>query len=274
MKNAKPIQTPQFASSHVWQHRRLIFTLAKREVSARFRGSILGVFWALLLPLTMLAIYSLVFGVIFKARWGVETGAKGEFAIILFTGLLLHALLADLITRSPLLMVHNANFVKKVVFPLEILPVVALLSGLFQFCVGFAVLLVGAVLVYGTLPLTLLFAPLIVWPFACIVLGGCWFLAAVGVYFRDIAQVMGVAATLLLFFSTVFYPAEHLPAALQPLIYLNPISFAADQLRLVTLQGAWPDWNGLALYYAAAFFALAFGFAVFQRARKGFADVL
>jgi lipopolysaccharide transport system permease protein len=260
--------------SHLGRHLPLLLALTRREVAARFKGSFFGLFWALLLPLTMLAIYGFVFGVVMDARGVAESGPRGEFALYLFAGLLLHGLLAEVLNRSPHLLLHQVNFVKKVVFPVEILPLVLVLSALFQFLVGYAVLLVGVLFIHGALPLTVLWMPLVLLPFCLVLAGASWLLSAIGAYFRDIGHLMGVATTLLLFLSTVFYPATRLPLAFRPLIYLNPLSLAADELRAVSITGAAPGWQALLLYGAAALLIACAGFCVFGRLRKGFADVL
>jgi lipopolysaccharide transport system permease protein len=260
--------------SSLRRHLPLILALTRREVAARFRGSFLGLFWALLLPLTMLAIYGFVFGVVMGARGTQAAASHGEYALYLFAGLLLHGLLAEVLNRSPHLLLHQVNFVKKIVFPVEILPLVLVLSALFQFLVGYGVLLLGILLMHGTLPPTVLLMPLILLPFCLVLAGASWLLSAIGAYFRDIGHLMGVATTVLLFLSTVFYPAERLPLAFRPLIYLNPLSLAADELRTVSITGANPNWQALLLYGAAALLIACAGFCVFGRLRKGFADVL
>jgi lipopolysaccharide transport system permease protein len=252
----------------------LIGRLAGRDVQARYRSSALGLLWALFLPLVMLAVYSFVFTIVFKARWDMATGAKGEFAIILFSGLILHQWFTDVLVRSPNLIVEQANFVKKIIFPLHILTPVHVVSTAVHFAISLAVMLAGAYFIYGSLPATLLYLPIILAPFVILMLGLSWFLAAIGVFVRDVAHIMGILSTVLLFFSTIFYPASRLPEKLQPLLYLNPLSFIVDSVRDVALWGKAPHWEGLGIYTLIAVAMYVIGLWVFNKTRKGFADVL
>ncbi len=249
--------------------------LSKRNIISRYKGSILGIIWALITPLVMLAIYSFVFTVVFKARWGVDNSdTKGQFAIILFSGLIIHAFFAECISRVPTLIIENTNFVKKVIFPLEILVPTMIMSSLFQFLVSFLVLLCGVIYVSGAIHLTIFLLPIILLPFILMTFGISWFLSSLGVYIRDISHIMGVLVTVLLFMSTIFYPVSALPIELQEIIYLNPLSFIVDQFREVVLYGNMPNWNGLAIYSIISIIVYFCGFWWFQKTRRGFSDVL
>lgn len=266
--------SPIAAIGSLARHRGLLRQFVLRQVSSRYRGSMLGIVWSLMNPLLMLMVYSFVFVVVFKARWGTDTGPRGEFAVMLFSGLILHGFLAECISRAPGLILENRNLVKKVVFPLELLPVAAVCSALFQLLVSLVVLLLGVLLVYHRVPLTFLYLPLILLPLVMFALGFSWFLASLGTYLRDTAQITGILVAILLFLSTIFYPADHLPAPADALIYLNPLSFAADELRAVALLGMAPHWAALALYSVLATLTAIIGFAWFQKTRAGFADVV
>jgi len=222
----------------------------------------------------MLGIYSFVFTVVFQARFGAETGAKGEFAIILFSGLILHSLLSEILARSPMAIIENANFVKKVIFPLQILSPVIVLTALFQFFISFLVLVFGVVIVYGSVSATILYMPIVILPFILMCCGFSYILASLGVYIRDVAHIMGLLITILLFFSTIFYPASALPIYLQWVIYLNPLSFIVDQFRNVVVTGDEILWGWYVLYSFVSCVIFYFGFWFFQKARRGFADVL
>jgi lipopolysaccharide transport system permease protein len=261
--------------SSPWQHRFLLGQLVRRTVLVSYRGSVAGVLWSLAQPLLMLAVYTFVFGTVFKVRWwgtGNEHGV--ELAVTLFVGLLVFRLLSDCLARAPNLVVEQAHLVKRIVFPLEILPWVALGGALFQFAAGLLILLVALPLVRGGLPWTAVLAPLVIAPLALMCLGLGWSLAAIGVYLRDTEQAMGVVLSALLFLSPIFYPLAALPAPYRPYLLLNPATFPIEQARAVLLHGRVPDWFGLGLYTLIALAVAWLGVTGFQRARAGFADVL
>ena len=258
----------------VWHHRYLVGQLARREVLGRYRGSVIGLAWSFLNPLLMLAVYTVFFSVAFKARWGGATVAQGDFAIVLFAGLIVHGIFAESVTRAPALMTQHINFVKKVVFPLEILPCVSVVASLFHAGISLFILLAAQLVLQHTLVWTAVFFPLVIAPFVLLLVGVSWMLAAIGVYVRDIVHVMGVFTSVMLFLSPVFYPVASLPEALQPWIMLNPLTFVIEQVRAVVLLGQLPDWQGLAVYAGVSAVVAWCGFFVFQTMRRGFADVL
>jgi homopolymeric O-antigen transport system permease protein len=279
-------RSPSRLVRHGWTARfleraSLSYSLARHEVLGRYRGSALGLLWSLLTPLFMLAIYTFVFGTIFKARWnGTEASSSGEthstaeFAIILFAGLIVFQLFAEVINRAPTLILSHATYVKKVVFPLEILPVVALGSALFHALISLAVLLTFSLFVHGSIPLTALLLPLVLAPFLVMILGLSWFLASLGVYVRDISQFLGTVVTALLFLSPVFFPASALPEHIRSFIFLNPLALPAEEARNVLIWGKAPDWHALGLYAIVALGVATLGRLWFEKMRKGFADVL
>ena len=258
----------------LWVHRQLIARMSQREVIGRYRGSALGLVWSFLTPLFMLAIYTFVFSVVFKARWGAGEESRTQFAVVLFAGLIVHALFAEVINRAPQLVLGNVNYVKKVVFPLEILPVVQLVAAVFHGLVSVAVLLVAKFFFMGSVPMTALFFPLVILPLLILILGLSWALASLGVFARDVGQTIGLITSVMLFMSPVFFPVESLPASLQPWMRLNPLTFIIEQVRAVLVWGHEPHWSGLLLYAIIAVAVAWLGFAWFQKTRKGFADVL
>jgi lipopolysaccharide transport system permease protein len=185
--------------------------MVKRDVAGRYRGSILGLFWSLFNPILMLVIYTFVFSVVFKARWSVDSDSKTEFALMLFAGLMIFNLFAECVNRAPTLVIGNVNYVKKVVFPLEILPWVSLGSALFHFLVSLCVWLVACVVLFGELQVTALLLPVVLFPLLMFILGVAWFIAALGVYLRDVGQIVGVLTSVLMFLSPIFYPLSALP---------------------------------------------------------------
>lgn len=256
------------------RNRGLLKHLVRREIEGRYRGSMLGLLWSFLNPLVMLAVYTVVFGVVFKSRWGETQGDVRQFALVLFAGMVVFNLFAECVGRAPSLIIGNTNYVKKVVFPLEILPWVSFGAALFHVLISLGVLLVFNVWVNHTFSWTVVFFPFLLVPFALFVVGLSWLLAALGVFLRDIGQVMGLAISVVMFLSPLFYPVSAVPPRFQTLMYLNPLTFVIEQSRGLVLQGNPPDWTGLALYTVGAAVVAYGGFYFFQRSRKGFADVM
>jgi lipopolysaccharide transport system permease protein len=262
-----------FAS--LWRNRGLILQLSKREVIGRYRGSIMGLAWSFLNPLLMLAVYTFLFSVVFKSRWGVpDSENTGNFAILMFIGIIIHGIFAECVGRAPGLVLNNANYVKKVVFPLEILPWVALCSTLFQAGVSVVMLLGAQLLLNHTITLTAAFFPIIVVPLLLITMGFAWFLAATGVYLRDVSQTVGLLTTILLFLSPVFYPRTALPSDFQKWQSFSPLTFPLEEGRKSLIFGQPPDMGGWVLYMLVSLLIAWLGFWWFQKSRKGFADVL
>jgi lipopolysaccharide transport system permease protein len=259
----------------LWRNRQLILQMTKREVVGRYQGSALGLIWTFLNPVFMLAVYTFVFSVVFKARWGVGgEESRTQFAVVLFVGMIVHGLFAEVLNRAPGLVLSNVNYVKKVVFPLEILPVVSIGAALFHSLISLGVLLIAFVLFNGYLQWTAVLVPLILLPLVILTLGLAWMLASLGVFLRDVGQTIGIITTVMLFLAPVFYPVTALPEEIRPWIMANPLTFIIEQAREVLIWGRMPDWIGLGCYTAVAVAITWAGYAWFQKTRKGFADVL
>lgn len=258
----------------LWRHRDLIIQMTRREVVGRYKGSMMGLLWSFLNPLFMLAVYTFVFSVVFKAKWGGGDESRSQFAIVLFAGLIVQTLFAEILNRAPGVILGNANYVKKVVFPLEVLVVIAAGSALFHTVVSLGVLLGAFLVLNGYLHWTIIYLPLIFLPLLMFSVGCAWVIASVGVYARDVSQIVGVLTTILLFLSPVFFPVSALPARIQPWIMVNPLSFIIEQVRAVVVWGNSPSWGGLVIYALIAASFAWLGYAWFQKTRKGFADVL
>jgi homopolymeric O-antigen transport system permease protein len=257
----------------LWLNRHLLMQMVQREVVGRYKGSVMGLSWSFLHPLLMLAVYTFVFGVVFQARW--QTSASHEdFALNLFAGLVVFGVFAECITRAPGLVLANINYVKKVVFPLEILAPSIVIAALFHAAISLIILLMFYMFVHGVPHLTVLWLPVIWLPFILLVLGLSWFLSALGVYLRDVAQVIGVMTTALMFLSPIFYPVSALPEGVRDWMFLNPLALIIEQTRSVILLGQAPDGLALAIYAAVSAVIYALGFVWFKKTRKGFADVL
>ena len=266
--------TPREMVASLWRNRSLARALIKREVVGRYRGSVLGILWSFFNPVFMLAIYTFFFSVVFKARWHTNSDSKTEFAIVLFAGMLVFNLFAETTNRSPGLILSNINYVKKVVFPLEILPWISVGSALFHALVSLGAWLVFYTLIFGVPHATALLFPLIVLPLILFTLGLSWFLASLGVYLRDVGQIVGIVTTALMFLTPIFYQVTSLPAEYQRFLLLNPLTPAVQQAREVLIWGHVPGIGHFVAYFLVSLFVAWLGFAWFQKTRKGFADVL
>jgi lipopolysaccharide transport system permease protein len=260
----------------LWHNRQLISQMTKREVVGRYKGSALGLAWSFFNPIFMLVVYTFVFSEIFKSRWGGVGGddSKTQFALVLFVGMIVLSLFSDVLNRAPSLVLGNVNYVKKVVFPLEILPVIAMGAALFHSLISLCVLLAAFVLFNGYLQWTAIFTPLVLLPLVILTMGLAWMLASLGVFLRDIGQTIGIITTVLMFLSPVFYPITAVPERFHPFIMANPLTFIIEQAREVLIWGHVPNWTGLSAYTLAAAAIAWAGYAWFQKTRKGFADVL
>lgn len=258
-----------------WDNRNLIFQLTKRDITSRYKGSIVGLAWAVFNPIFMLAVYTFVFTVVFKARWGSESlHDQVEFSALIFVGMLIHGFFADTLIRAPNLIIQNVNYVKKVVFPIEVLPLTSLLVSGFYSLIGLVVLLISFLVLKGFLNWTIIFLPILILPFAFFTLGFSFFLASTGVYLRDISQIMGMLTSVLLFLSPVFYPLSAVPEKFIPFIMLNPLTFVIQESRSILIFGHLPNWNTLFIYTVLSLLVAWAGLTIFQRLRRGFADVL
>jgi lipopolysaccharide transport system permease protein len=256
-------------------HRELLWELVKRDFIGRYKGSALGVVWSLFNPLLMLAIYTFVFSVALKARWGENVGnGKVAFAIVLFSGIVVHTFFAECLNRAPSLIVSHANYVKKVVFPLEVLPWMALLSALLHFLVSFTVLLVFCLIDGVAIRPSILLVPVALLPLVLMIIGLTWVLASLGVYLRDLSQIMGVFTSIALFLAPIFYPIESLPAAYQALLKWNPISLPVIQIRNLLLWAKPFEWGAWSVSLAVGVTICVVGYWWFQKSRRGFADVV
>ena len=268
----QPISLTALANS-LWRNRQLIVQMTKREVVGRYKGSAMGLAWSFFNPVFMLVVYTFVFSVIFQSRWGGDE-SKTLFAVVLFVGMIVLGLFSEVLNRAPSLILSNVNYVKKVIFPLEILPVISMGAALFHSLISLGVLLAAFVLFNGFLHWTIIFAPLIFLPLIIVTLGLAWILAAIGVFLRDVGQTISIITTVLMFLSPVFYPVTAVPEKFRPFIMANPLTFIIEQAREVLIWGHLPDWIGLGIYTIAAVAVAWAGFALFQKTRKGFADVL
>jgi lipopolysaccharide transport system permease protein len=257
----------------IWENRVLIFRLALRELSARWRGTLLGVFWSLVTPLLTFIVYSFAFGVIFRARWSGAL-AEGNYPLILFSGIVTFGIFSEVINRAPMLILENVSYVKKVIFPLEILSVISVLVSLSNAVFGFAVLLGAQLIILHSFPWTVLLIPFILLPYCFIALGISWMLSSLGVFLRDIRQLVPVLTSLLMFLTPVFYPTANVPLKYRWIVDVNPLTPTLNQMRQA-LYGA-GEFNTIsyAISWMLALACVSVGYFWFVKTRKAFADVL
>lgn len=258
--------------------RHMLVQLVVRDVAGRYRGSFGGIAWSLITPVLMLAVYLFVFGVVFNPRQPAAGGAPpqglAQFGLSLFCGILVHAMFAECLVRSPGVIVAQPSYVKKIVFPLELLPLVTVGSALFHLAVGVGVLLAGSVVLGAPPGWAVLALPLALAPLVLMCAGVAWFTASLGVFLRDIGQLAGLAATVMMFLSPVFYPVSALPADWRWLAWASPITFPIESVRGLLLRDALPDPAGLAGYWLLSLATCWLGWLWFDKTRRGFADVL
>ncbi|PLC52509.1 sugar ABC transporter permease [Pollutimonas nitritireducens] len=271
-----PPTSPASLACSLWRNRNLILQMTKREVVGRYRGSVMGLAWSFFNPIFMLLVYTFVFAVVFKARWGASNIEESRtlFAIVLFVGLIVHGLFAEVLNRAPGLIISNVNYVKKVIFPLEVLPVVAMGAALFHSTISLIVLLAAFALFNGYIHWTVIFFPLVLLPLIIITLGLAWILASLGVFLRDVGQTISIITMVMLFMAPVFYPITAVPRQLRSIIMANPLTVIIEQAREVLIWGRLPNWTLLSLYTVVALAVAWVGYAWFQKTRKGFADVI
>lgn len=236
----------------------------------------LGILWSLLIPLFMLAIYTFVFGYIFTSKWsGVSASSSiGDYAIILFSGLITFQVFGEVVSRSPTLIVASPSYVKKIVFPMQILSLVAIGSALFNLFVSLVVLIAFMLVFRHNVPVTVLWLPIILIPYCLMIAGISWFLAALGVYVRDVGQILGTIVTAMMFLSPIFYPISALPQRIQTLVLINPVAAPVELARNAIVFGERPHFLVLATYTVVSIAICWLGFTWFQKTKKGFADVL
>jgi lipopolysaccharide transport system permease protein len=273
--SARQYASPVRMVQSLWAHRELIGQFIKRATLQRYKGSYLGIFWSFVTPVVMLLVYTFVFSVIFKARWeGAITDSHAEFALALFAGLIAFNIFSESITAAPGLIISNPNYVKKVIFPLEILTVSSLGAALINSLFSLTILLIGSVLILGHISLTLPFLPLMYLPLIFLCLGLSWFLASLGVFIRDIGHLLGVAVQILFFLTPIFYPISSIPEGYRFIVYLNPLTFIVNHFRRVILFNQMPDWDEFVVITAITFVVCMLGYIWFMKSKKTFADVV
>ena len=257
------------------RNRSLLWQFVKRNIAVRYRGAMLGFVWSFVQPLMMLCVYTFVFSIVLKARWGMDTGdSKGAFAIIMFCGMALYNIFAECIAGSCGVILANPNLVKKVIFPLDVLPLAQTFSTFILSTVWFFLLFLGVIFIYGKLSFTMLLLPLVLIPLFLFTQGVSYFVASLGVYVRDTSYVVQVILQVLFFMTPIFYPISVVPKQYRWPLEANPLTILIEQARNVFLYGKLPDWTFLGIAFLISVIVLQLGFVWFTRTKKGFADVL
>lgn len=266
---------PVVMMRNLWRQRELIVQLAKRDIQGRYRATHLGLLWSVITPLLLLVIYTFVFAVVFQSRWSdAAPESKAEFALTMFCGMLLFNLFSEVVNRAPAMIVSNPNYVKKVVFPLEIFVVAGLLSALFNLLVGFVVWGAGMFLLMHTPPWTVVWLPAVILPVCLVTAGISWFLASLGVFMRDIGHFVILATQVLFFITPIFYSIQRVQPPFRRILEINPLSHSVEDARRVMIRGLAPDWVWWAPTLAAAALLAWAGYAFFMKSKRAFADVV
>jgi lipopolysaccharide transport system permease protein len=240
----------------------------------RYRGSVLGVFWAVLNPLLMLAIYTFIFSVVLQIKWGLDPSNRSAFALFLFAGLILYSVFSDCVNEAPSLLIAHKLYIQQLVFPTEVLAWISVLGSLFNLAINWLILTIFYVIVVGVPSPTVLYLPLVAAPIVLLSLGAVWFISSIGLYLRDLGHVVGLLTTALLFLSPIFYPVAAVPAEFQDYYALNPFVHILEIARAVLFHASNPDWALLARSLLGSWLFAWLGFIWFMKAKKGFADVV
>ena len=252
----------------------LLWQLVKKDIEQRYKGSVLGMLWSIIVPILMLVIYTFVFSEIFQAKWDVDTSDKYEFALVLFCGLTAFNMVSEVMNRSANLIASNTNYVKKVIFPLELLPIVITFSALFNCVISYLILIIAKIVLYRNFSITLYQSILIFIPLILISIGVGYILSAISVYLKDVSNVISVLVMVLMYMSPVFFPLSSVPEKYRVICMMNPMTYIIENFRNTMLYGMNINWSffGISILIAVALSCI--GYVVFMRVKEGFADVL
>lgn len=258
----------------LYKNNYLFWKLVIRDIKQRYQGSILGMLWAIIVPILMLIIYTFFFSEVFQAKWDIDTSDKYQFAIVLFCGLCVFNMISEVMSRSTVLIASNTNYVKKVIFPLEILPAVTVCAALFNCIISFMILIIAKLILYHNISKTLYMIVLAMIPLIILSLGISLFISAISVYLKDVANFISVLVTVLMYVSPVFFPLSSIPESMRRVCAVNPMTYIIENFRKVVLFGECLNWK---FYFISCVVAVVFyliGKIVFMRVKEGFADVL
>ncbi|MGE7950641.1 ABC transporter permease [Lysinibacillus xylanilyticus] len=258
------------------EHRNLIKQLTKRDFELKYKGSFLGGIWSFITPLIMLAVYTFIFSVVFNARWGIEqSDNKFEFAMIIFSGLIIYNIFNETVSKSTTIILSNVNYVKKVIFPLDILPLTTLLSSLINAFFNIVVLAVGIAIFVPDWNFMWIFISLIyLIPISLFSLGFAYVVASIGVYIRDLAYTVGVLLNILFYVTPIFYPISLVPEFMHPIMNLNPLTYVIEGYRDAVFAGKFPDWGSFLVFTLSGYVFMLLSIWLFRKLKRGFADVI
>ncbi len=254
-------------------YRTMIKLMVKRDFQSRYRGSLLGALWPLIHPIGHLLLYTFVFCVVLKVRFG-QDGSTGNFALYLMSGLLAWGAISESLARSTTCVLEVPNYVKRVVFPLEIIPLVVAISALATQLGGMLILSLCAGVYQQALHASLLYIPMIMFSQVLFMVGLSWILASLGVYVRDIRHLMSLALSAWMYMTPIVYPASALPENLRFLVWINPVAGMVGDYRRVMLEGKAPDFGIFAVYTAVSIALFFAGYYFFMKTKRSFADVM
>jgi lipopolysaccharide transport system permease protein len=257
----------------LWRNRKLIRSMVRRDILARYRGSFGGALWTFLNPLLLMATYAFVFGAVLKTRFGADASGTG-YVLYFLAGMLPWLAFSEAVGRSPYVILEHRNFVKKLVFPLETLPPNLVISGLVTEVFGLAIFITGLLVIRHAVPASVLWLPALLIPQLLLTAGICWFLAALGIFLRDLGQIMGFILTLWFFLTPICYSESILPDGARKMLVFNPVYHLVSGYRDIFLEGHAPDLYRLAILWAASVAIAVCGHAWFHRLRRSFADVI
>jgi len=268
------IPSPAAMIRGVWENRTLLASMCSREIQHRHRGTLLGVWWCIGAPLATLGAYLFVFMHVLEARWDEGTCSRAEFALIVFAGLITFNFFAECLNRAPGLMLENTAYIKRMRFPLEVLPLVCVGSAGFNALANALILFAWYAVLLGVPPATALLLPVALLPLVLLTLGLVWLFSSLGVYIRDLRQFLPVVTTLLIFFSPVFYPVSAVKGGVRLVLWLNPLTTGLETIRAVLFWGKLPDWPSYAAFLLFSSLTAWLGYAWFMKTQRGFADVV
>ena len=258
----------------LYKNNYLLRQLVKKDIQQRYQGSVLGMLWSFIVPILMLIIYTFVFSEVFQAKWDIDTSDKYQFALVLFCGLSAFNMVGEVMNRATVLIASNTNYVKKVIFPLEMLPVVITCSALFNCVISFIILVVAKLILYHNVSRTLYLIVLAMIPLCVMSAGLGLFISALSVYLKDVGNIISVLVTVLMYMSPVFFPLSAVPESFRGICEANPMTYIIENFRNVVLYGKCLDWKFYGISCAVALGIYLLGKLVFMRAKEGFADVL
>lgn len=257
------------------QNQFLLRQLVVRNIATRYRGSLLGFFWTLIQPLLMLVVYTFVFTYVFQARWGTTLGNnKAAFAMIMFAGIACFNIFSEALTCCSVVIISCPNFVKKVLLPLELIPLATVISSFIIGIPWFIMLQIGSIVLLKGFSWTMLLIVLVLFPLFMMTLGIGFFVSALGVYLRDLPQLLGILLQILFFMTPIFYPIESVPPIMRSILSWNPMYYIVEGVRKIFLYGEVPTMAQWIIPWSIGFIFLGCGYLWFMKTKKGFADVL